>query len=139
MNRIHKYIHVIISAVILVLECLPNGIRLFFFAGQNNSYVMTTSYFDMVTFGNGDLFPLITAIATIVLLVSSIIHIFVKKRVLVRWMMGVYIVAAACSVLHILLNGFRAVTVVNGAVMILLAVGIGLLVMGDKKSACNFK
>lgn len=139
MNRLYKYIHVIISAVVLVLECLPNGIRLFFFAGPDNSYVMTTSYFDMVTFGNGDFFPLITAIATIVLLVSSIIHIFVKKRVLVRWMMGLYIVAGACSVLHVLLNGFRAVTVVNGAVVILLAVGIGLLVTGDKKSACNFK
>ena len=44
MNRLYKYIYVIISAVILVLEYLPNGIRLFFFAGQNNSYVMTTSY-----------------------------------------------------------------------------------------------
>ena len=50
-----------------------------------------------------------------------------------------YIVATICSVLHILLNGFRAVTVVNGAVVILFAVGIWLLVMGDKKSACNFK
>lgn len=100
---------------------------------------MTTSYFDMVTFGNGDFFPLITAIVTIALLVCSIIHIFVNKRVLVRCMMGLYIVATICSVLHILLNGFRAVTVVNGAVVILFAVGIWLLVMGDKKSACNFK
>ena len=133
MNRIYKYIHVIISAVILFLECLPNGIRLFFFAGADNSYVMTTSYFDMVTFGNGDFFPLITAIATIVLLVCSIIHIFVKKRVLVRCIMVLYIVAAIRSVLHVLLNGFRAVTVVNGAVVILFAVGIWLLVMGDKK------
>ena len=87
----------------------------------------------------GDFFPLITAIVTIVLLVCSIIHIFVKKRVLVRCMMALYIAAAACSVLHVLLNGFRAVTVVNGAVVILFAVGIWLLVMGDKKSACNFK
>ncbi len=132
MNRIYKDIHVIISAVILVLECLPNGIRLFFFAGPDNSYVMTTSYFDMVTLGNGDFFPLIAAIVTIVLLVCSIIHIFVKKQVLVRCMMSLYIAAAVCSVLHILLNGFRAVTVVNGAVVILFAVGIWLLVMENE-------
>lgn len=34
--------------------------------------------------------------------------------------------------LHVLLNGFRAVTVVNGAVVILFAVGIWLLVMENE-------
>ncbi len=74
-----KYLNVIISVVILILEALPQGVVLRFANPEGEPFHNTFSYFDLTPFGYANFAPLLTVICTIILLIASILY-CVKRR-----------------------------------------------------------
>ena len=57
---------ILLTAVLLLLERLPKGVMMRFSDGEQY-YIEYMSFFDMIPFGYGDFFPLISAVLTVML------------------------------------------------------------------------
>ena len=75
-----KIILLCILIAALVLEALPNGVVLRFANPEGDPYRETYSYFSLTPYGYANIFPLITAVLTCVLLLLLIISIIFKKE-----------------------------------------------------------
>lgn len=74
-----KIILLCILIAALVLEALPNGVVIYFANPEGDPYRATYSYFSLTPYGYANIFPLITAVMTCVLLLLLIISIILKK------------------------------------------------------------
>ena len=74
-----KIILLCILIAALVLEALPSGVVIYFANPEGDPYRETYSYFSLTPYGYANIFPLITAVMTCVLLLLLIISIILKK------------------------------------------------------------
>ena len=74
-----KIILLCILIAALVLEALPNGVVIYFANPEGDPYRETYSYFSLTPYGYANIFPLITAVMTCILLLLLIISIILKK------------------------------------------------------------
>ena len=74
-----KIILLCILIAALVLEVLPNGVVIYFANPEGDPYRETYSYFSLTPYGYANIFPLITAVMTCILLLLLIISIILKK------------------------------------------------------------
>ena len=73
-----KIILLCILIAALVLEALPNGVVIYFANPEGDPFRETYSYFSLTPYGYANIFPLITAVMTCILLLL-IISIILKK------------------------------------------------------------
>ena len=74
-----KIIVLCIIIAALVLEALPNGVVIYFANPEGDPFRETYSYFSLTPYGYANIFPLITAVMTCILLLLLIISIILKK------------------------------------------------------------
>lgn len=72
-----KLLSLIILVIILVLELLPYGAVMSYTQPEVGTMTKTLSCFSLISFRQGNVYPLITAILTCIMLVLSLIY-FVK-------------------------------------------------------------
>ena len=75
-----KIILLCILIAALVLEALPNGVVIYFANPEGDPFRETYSYFSLTPYGYANIFPLITAVMTCVLLLFTDHFHHIKKR-----------------------------------------------------------
>lgn len=74
----------ILEIVMLVLECLPNGIEMHFdspaYIGAGEHCIDFYPYFSSMPFGYGNFYPVFIGILTIAIIILWIINLFVDKK-----------------------------------------------------------
>lgn len=74
----------ILEIIMLVLECLPNGVEMHFdvpaYVGATGHYSEFYPYFSDMPFGYGNFYPVFIGILTIAVIILWIINLFVDKR-----------------------------------------------------------
>ena len=84
----------------LVLECIPYGIRMRWMAPETEEYHITWhAYFSMMPFGYGDIFPLVTSVLTVLLILSILLYLWIDE--LETGVKGLSFLASAASVIEL--------------------------------------
>ncbi len=64
----------------LVLEFIPYGVRMRWMAPEPEEYRITWhAYFSMMPFGYGDIFPLVTSVLTVLLILSILLYLWIGE------------------------------------------------------------
>ena len=114
-----KIILLCILITALVLEALPNGVVIYFANPEGDPYRETYSYFSLTPYGYANIFPLITAVMTCVLLLLLIISIILKKE-LGKSLAIIAGIASALSLCPLPLFGADEFTAIGAAISICL-------------------
>ena len=100
--------HLILPVITLILEILPYGAVLNFARPSENGEIgyfrETYSYFDLMPYGYGNFFPLVTAILTCVVLVLLGIYSMVGKKQFITITKGIACFATVSSCFPILMG-----------------------------------
>lgn len=128
-----KMLLLLLPAVALVLEIIPNGVVLNFANPEGNPWRQTYSYFDLTPFGYANFGPLITAILTCVLLVLAVICLFKPQKGLNTAILTVAGFATAASLMP-LMFGFDYITVSGVIITILLTGTFSACFIKDRNS-----
>ena len=113
-----KYLSLILPIVAFIMELLPNGIKMQFLTPPGESPIIkTTSYFDLLPFGYGNVTPFVTAILTCILIAAAIVFV-IKESPKVR-SIAKYIALASTiiSVCPVFLGSY---TIISGIISALL-------------------
>lgn len=97
-----KFLYLLLPIVTLILEILPYGAVCNFGNPEGEPWRKTFSYFDLTPFGYANVFPLITAILTCIILSMLIAYCLTNKRKLakiIRVLLCVCSVISLCPVL----------------------------------------
>lgn len=137
---------IVFAIVLLVLECLPNGIEMkFVWPVDENSEVFASKleyypYFSDMPFGYGNFVPILIGIFTISAIILCIVNVFVDK-------MGIDIAIVVLNVLKLILSGVEFIfsrTAINWAVFaiaivftIYSSVELVLRILSNKKTNTN--
>ena len=114
----NKILALIFPVLALILELLPNGVTMRFGAPPGEPPLITkTSYFDLLPMGYANFGPLVTAILTIVLLITLLLC--MVKSYTKLWNTGkiISLIAAIISLIPIL---FSSYTIIGGAISVCL-------------------
>ena len=114
-----KIILLCILIAALVLEALPNGVVICFANPEGDPFRETYSYFSLTPYGYANIFPLITAVMTCVLLLLLIISIILKKD-LSKSLAIIAGTASALSLCPLLIFGSDEFTVIGAMISICL-------------------
>lgn len=74
-----RYLSLLCLVAAIVLMALPCGAVLVFATGPKETIVRCYSYFDFTVFGNGNFFPLITAVSAAAALLLELCYLFWAK------------------------------------------------------------
>lgn len=125
-----RLIYIILPVITLILEILPYGAVLNFARpsedGEIGYFRETYSYFDLMPYGYGNFFPLITAILTCVVLVLLGIYCLVGKKQFITITKGIACFATVCSCFPVLM-GIKYFSLVGILISLSLAVEAWLL------------
>ncbi len=133
-NLIHKLIILLILVMVFILEILPNGAILNFSDGTN-IIKRTYSYFSLMPFGYANFGPLITGVATIILMLLIVFAIFKEHEKLFNSIKVVSIIGFAFSLLPLLL-GINYYSFIGLIISVLLLIVV-ILVFLYKKNVYN--
>lgn len=115
----------------VVLEFLPYGVVMTFADGPDKTFQITTAYFDLLPFGYGNFFPLITAVLTFTVAFGVLASILWKGR-LPRLQNAVYL----CCILTL---GCSAVSLLFGMTFVGTMISVSLLAAVVFQAAANRK
>lgn len=114
-----KILLLVFPVIALILEVLPYGAVMCHFNPKGRPFRETYSYFDLVTFGNANFFPLFTGILTCVLLILAILAL--RKGKWVRPLRAVALLALGTSLMPFVLSLQNYSLVGAGISLLLLA------------------
>lgn len=122
-------------AAAIILELLPNGAILWQWPGPGTEeYCEYYSYFNPMTYGSGNLSPLITAVLTVTVTILTIIAIIAgSKHTKLRNALFICLIVTAAISMCPVLYGFRYVTPIG--VFITITLGISAIT----RAAANAK
>ncbi len=124
-----RFLSLICPVTALVCEILPYGAVLNFWNPEGEPYRETFSYFDLTPFGYANFAPLITAIFTCLILITTVIFVINPKRKTAKLLAVLSISAFAISLAPLLygISFFSPVgtiisvsLLINGIIMLLI-------------------
>ncbi len=104
MKKYLKYIYLIFPVLASILMLMPHAVEMNFSTGNGEDLICYYSYYSTMPFGYGDIGPLLTAVATIIILIGLALNIFYFKRYILNGVFVLYILAIAFSVFHLFFN-----------------------------------
>ena len=108
--KIKRLATLIFPVVALILEVLPNGVLMRFATPPGELPVITyTSYFDLLPLGYANFAPLLTAILTIVLLITLLFCIVKSTPKLWKAGKTISFIAAIISLLPLLFDSYSMI------------------------------
>ncbi len=113
-----KVLSVVLPVIIILIELLSNGVVLIFAPSPTERVQETYSFFSLTPLGYGNIFPVITAILSVSILILSILYFIIQKRDIAKIIYYISIVSFITSLLP-MVQGFIYVTF-NGVVVSLL-------------------
>ena len=114
-----RFLMLIISVMVLVLEILPYGAVCNFATPDGNPIKNTYSYFDLTPFGYANFGPFITAVLTCVLVVLSIVFFIKSSKKLSRTIRVISGASVFTSILPIM-YGISYISVIGVTISLLL-------------------
>ncbi len=113
-----RIINIVLSVIVIFVELLPNGVVLIFATSPTERVREVYSYFSLIPFGYGNIFPIITAILSIIILIISIIYFIYENNYIIKIIFFTLIVSFIISILTIV-QGINYLTF-NGIVILIL-------------------
>lgn len=122
-----RLVLLILPIITIILESLPNGVVLHFWASQGTATKKEYfSYFDTILFGYANFSPLITAIVTCLILLLLIIYCFINKRGFLTVTITLVYIGILLSVCP-LIFGLKNLTIVGAFVTVTLIAEVVIL------------
>ena len=87
--------------VSLILECIPISVGIVDYVTANETITRYHGYFSLNVYDSGTVYPIITAIATIVALILGIASLIVKSKILSFVAAGILLVSIVCTIILI--------------------------------------
>ncbi len=115
----------------LLLQLLPWGVRMVFAAGPETRIVQYCTYFSLLPFGYGNIFPFLTAFLTCMILILLLIP-FLRGKAMPRLQMIAFFLTAAAAVLAALsVFLWGHVTLVGAGILAMLIICMGMQFIGN--------
>lgn len=137
--KLSRYLSGIISLIVLAatlfLQMLPYGVVLIFSSGPNEIIKQKFSYFSLTPFGYANIFPLLTAILTVVVTILSAIAILKRMNVtkLQNTAFICTVIALIFSIFPILMFGTGYLSMVGIFITILLLASLIFQALSSRK------
>lgn len=114
----------------LILECIPVSVGIVDHVTANETITRYYGYFSLNVYDSGTIYPIITAIATIVALILGIASLIVKSKILSLVAAGILLVSIVCTI--ILIN-YAIVSVFAITILVLTILSMILFVISAFK------
>lgn len=130
-------VSIVFQITALLLELLPLGAVLVFAAGPTKRVRHTCSYFDLTLVGYGNFTPMITGILTALAVLLGIIVLcrYGKTKKYKSAVFACSVIAAAASLVPLLLFGSAYMTVVSYMITVLMVASICLQAAANRKES----
>ena len=114
----------------LILECIPVSVGIVDHVTANETITRYYGYFSLNVYDSGTVYPIITAIATIVALILGIASLIVKSKILSLVAAGILLASIVCTI--ILIN-YAIISVFTITILVLTILSMILFVISAFK------
>lgn len=116
--------------VALILECIPVSVGIVDYVTANEAITKYYGYFSLTVYGSGTVYPIITAVATIVALILGITALIVKSKILSLVTAAILLVSIICTIIFI---NYAIISAFTITILILTILSMILFVIGAFK------